>query len=74
MIEEVTLPEISENVESGNVISVLVSEGERVSEDQPLLEIETDKASVEVPSTTAGTVKEILVSEGEDVKVGAVIA
>jgi pyruvate dehydrogenase E2 component (dihydrolipoamide acetyltransferase) len=74
MIQEVTLPEISENVESGNVISVLVSQGDTVSEDQPLLEIETDKASVEVPSTAAGTVKEILVSEGDDVKVGAVIA
>ena len=74
MIQEVTLPEISENVESGNVITVLVSQGDTVSEDQPLLEIETDKASVEVPSTAAGTVKEILVSEGDDVKVGAVIA
>lgn len=74
MIQEVTLPEISENVESGNVISVLVSPGDTVSEDQPLLEIETDKASVEVPSTAAGVVQEILVSEGDDVKVGAVIA
>lgn len=74
MITEITLPEISENVESGNVITLLVSKGDQVEMDQPLLEIETDKASVEVPSTAAGTVEEILVSEGEDVKVGAVIA
>lgn len=74
MIQDVKLPEISENVESGNVISILVSEGDSIQEDQTILEIETDKASVEVPSTAAGTVEEILVSEGDDVKVGAVIA
>ena len=74
MIQEVTLPEISENVESGNVISIQVSQGDSVAEGDTLLEIETDKASVEVPSTAGGTVQEILVSEGDDVKVGAVIA
>jgi pyruvate dehydrogenase E2 component (dihydrolipoamide acetyltransferase) len=73
MIEEIKLPEISENVESGNVVSVLVKAGDTVSENDALIEIETDKAAVEVPSTASGTVSEVLVSEGQDVAVGATI-
>ncbi len=74
MIEDIRLPEISENVEQASVVSILVSPGDQVESDQTILEIETDKASAEVPSTVSGTVKEILVSEGDEVAVGAVIA
>jgi pyruvate dehydrogenase E2 component (dihydrolipoamide acetyltransferase) len=73
MIEEIKLPEIAENVESGSVITVHVKAGDAVSQDDPLIEIETEKAAVEVPSTVDGTVSEVLVSEGDDVKVGATI-
>jgi len=72
MIREVRLPEISENVESGDVIKILVSVGDTVGVDQPLLELETDKAVLEVPSPHKGTVAEILVKPGETVKVGQV--
>lgn len=73
MIEEVRLPEISENVESGDVINLLVNVGDWVEKDQPVVELETEKASFEVPSTVKGKVIEILVKEGENVKVGQVL-
>ena len=72
MRREVRLPEISENVESGDVIKVLVSVGDTVAVDQPLLELETDKAVLEVPSPHKGVVAEILVRPGETIKVGQV--
>ena len=72
MIKEVTLPEISENVESGDVIKILVSVGDAVEVDQPLVEIETEKAVLEVPSPHKGKVAEILIRQGETVKVGQV--
>lgn len=73
MIKEVRLPEISENVESGDVIKILVSVGDRVDVDQPLLELETDKAVLEVPSPHSGRVAEILVKPGETIKIGQVV-
>lgn len=73
MIAEIKLPEISENVESGSVVSVFVKQGDTIKEDEPVIEVETDKASVEVPSTASGTVSEVLVSEGDNVQVGATI-
>ncbi len=73
MVQDVTLPEISENVDKGNVVSVLVSEGDQIQEQDPVLEIETEKAAVEVPSTVSGKVVEVLVAEGEEAKVGSVI-
>lgn len=74
MIAEVRLPEISENVESGDVVKVLVAVGDIVEIDQPLVELETEKAVFEVPSTAAGRVTEILVAVGETIGVGATIA
>ena len=74
MIKEILLPEISENVDSGDVIKVLVSVGDTVEVDQPLVELETEKAVFEVPSTVAGVVSEITVQAGDTVDVGAVIA
>ncbi len=74
MIVEVRLPEISENVESGDVTKVLVAQGDTVAVDQPLVELETEKAVFEVPSTAAGVVAEINLKPGDSVKVGGVIA
>jgi pyruvate dehydrogenase E2 component (dihydrolipoamide acetyltransferase) len=73
MIEEIRLPEISENVETGEVTKVLVSVGDTVTVDQALVELETEKAVFEVPSTAAGRVAEILVGQGDTVNVGQVI-
>ncbi|HEY7498450.1 MAG TPA: 2-oxo acid dehydrogenase subunit E2 [Vicinamibacterales bacterium] len=68
-----TLPELGENIAAGDVVRVLVSPGDVVTKDQPLLELETDKATIEVPSTVSGTVKEVKVKQGEKVKVGQVV-
>jgi len=73
MSKEFKLPELGENVESGTIVNVLVSEGDTVDKDQPILEIETDKAVVEIPSPYAGTVKSLKVSAGQKVSVGQVI-
>ncbi|MBR9997636.1 MAG: 2-oxo acid dehydrogenase subunit E2 [Cyclobacteriaceae bacterium] len=73
MALEVKLPEISENIREATVVKILVSEGDDVSEDQPLIEIETDKALSELPSPVAGKVMEIKVKEGEEIEVGSLI-
>jgi pyruvate dehydrogenase E2 component (dihydrolipoamide acetyltransferase) len=73
MATEITLPHLGENIDSGDVLSILVSEGDSVEKDQDLLEIETDKATAAVPSPEAGTIVKILVSEGDTVNVGAPI-
>jgi pyruvate dehydrogenase E2 component (dihydrolipoamide acetyltransferase) len=64
------LPELGENVTAGDVIRVLVKAGDTVAKDQPVLELETDKATIEVPSSVEGQVQEILVKPGDKVKVG----
>jgi pyruvate dehydrogenase E2 component (dihydrolipoamide acetyltransferase) len=73
MIKEVRLPEISENVDTGDVIKVMVSVGDPIEVDQSVVELETEKAVFEVPSTAAGVVKEILVKAGDTIKVDQVI-
>lgn len=70
---EFKLPELGENIESAQVTGVLVSEGDKVEVDQNVIEIETDKASVEVPSDVSGIVKKIHVNEGDTAEVGSVI-
>jgi pyruvate dehydrogenase E2 component (dihydrolipoamide acetyltransferase) len=67
------LPELGEDIEEADVLKILVAEGEVVQVDQPLIEIETEKAALEVPAETAGTVTKIHVSEGDTIKVGQVI-
>jgi pyruvate dehydrogenase E2 component (dihydrolipoamide acetyltransferase) len=67
------LPELGENVSAGDVLRILVKPGDTVAKDQPVLELETDKATIEVPSSVAGQVKEIKVKAGDKVKVGQVI-
>jgi pyruvate dehydrogenase E2 component (dihydrolipoamide acetyltransferase) len=70
---EFKLPELGENIDSGDLVRLLIAPGATVSEGQPVMELETDKAVVEVPSTVSGVVREIKVKEGQKVKVGEVI-
>lgn len=74
MAIEVKLPELGEGIESGDVLEVLVSEGDTVKAEQGLFELETDKATVTVPSPSAGKVVKLLVSAGDTVEVGSVLA
>jgi len=73
MATQITLPNLGENIESGDVLSLLVSEGDTITADQDIIEIETDKATMPVPSPTAGKVTKILVSEGDTLTIGAAI-
>src|SRR6266550_990310 len=68
-----TLPELGENIAAGDVLRVLVNPGDTLTKDQPVLELETDKATIEVPSSVAGKIKEIKVKAGDKVKVGQAI-
>src|SRR5947208_45532 len=70
MPSEVKLPELGENLEGGDVLDVKIAVGDQVSQGQPLVEIEAEKSTVEVPSPVAGRVAKILVKKGEAVKVG----
>jgi len=67
------LPELGENVTAGDVLRILVKPGDTLEKDQPVLELETDKATIEVPSSVAGQVKDIKVKPGDKVKVGQAI-
>jgi len=67
------LPELGENIAAGDVLRILVKPGDTLAKDQPVLELETDKATIEVPSSLAGQVKEIKVKPGDKVKVGQAI-
>jgi len=73
MKQEIRIPEVSEGVTKGKVIGLSVAEGDRVEVDQTLLEMETDKAVVAVPSPFTGKITAILVDEGDDVDIGQVI-
>jgi pyruvate dehydrogenase E2 component (dihydrolipoamide acetyltransferase) len=70
---EFKLPELGENISQGDLVRLMIAPGVTVSEGQPVMELETDKAVVEVPSSVSGVVKEVKVKEGEKVKVGQVI-
>src|ERR1700686_449685 len=67
------LPELGENVTTGDVLRVLVKPGDTLVKDQTVLELETDKATIEVPSSVAGQVKDVKVKAGDKVKVGQTI-
>jgi pyruvate dehydrogenase E2 component (dihydrolipoamide acetyltransferase) len=73
MPTQIKLPNLGENIESGDVLSILVREGDVVKSDQDLLEIETDKATMPIPSPEAGKITKILITEGETINVGAPI-
>ncbi len=73
MATEFKLPNLGEHIESGDVVGVLVQVGDRVEEHQPILELETDKAVVEVPVSVSGVVETIHVKQGDQVSEGQVI-
>ena len=70
---EFKLPALGENIEQGDLVRLMIAPGATVNEGQAVMELETDKAVVEVPSSVSGTVKDVLVKEGEKIKVGQVI-
>jgi pyruvate dehydrogenase E2 component (dihydrolipoamide acetyltransferase) len=70
---EFKLPDLGEGLTEGEIARWLVSEGQEVAEDDPLVEIQTDKTTVEIPSPAAGKVARILVAEGDVVAVGTVL-
>jgi pyruvate dehydrogenase E2 component (dihydrolipoamide acetyltransferase) len=73
MATEFKIPELGENVTAGDVVRILVKAGDALAKDQAVLELETDKATIEVPSDVAGTVKELKVKQGDKVKVGQLV-
>lgn len=73
MAIEFKLPEVSEGVESADIAEILVSEGDQIQADQIVMEVETEKAVVELPCPHAGTISKIHVSEGDSVDVGGVL-
>ena len=74
MLVDVTVPALGESITEGTIVSWNAKIGDPIQVDEPLLEVETDKITAEVPSPVSGTLKEILVPEGDDVEVGAVVA
>lgn len=70
---DLKLPDIGEGIAEGEILKWLVKEGDKVSEEQPLVEVMTDKVNVQIPSPWAGVVKSVLAKEGDSVKVGQVI-
>ena len=70
---DLKLPDIGEGIAEGEILKWLVKEGDKVSEEQPLVEVMTDKVNVQIPSPWTGTVRSILAKEGDTVKVGQVI-
>jgi pyruvate dehydrogenase E2 component (dihydrolipoamide acetyltransferase) len=73
MPRQFTLPDLGEGLTEAEIVAVLVREGDVIREDAPLLEVETDKAQVEIPSPVGGRVEKIHVTPGQTVKVGAVL-
>lgn len=73
MATEFKLPDLGENVKAADVLNVYVSPGDSIAVDDPVLEAETDKAALDVPSSVAGVVKEVRIKTGDKVKVGQVL-
>jgi pyruvate dehydrogenase E2 component (dihydrolipoamide acetyltransferase) len=72
-MSDFVIPNLGDGVAAGDVLRVLVKPGDTIANEQPLLELETDKATVEVPSNLAGTVKEVRVKPGDKVKPGQAV-
>jgi len=70
---EFKLPDLGENIESGDIVNVLVDVGDSVTEGQSVLEIEAGKATMEIPSPVSGTVSALHVGQGDTVEVGALV-
>jgi len=71
---DIIMPQLGESIAEGTIVKWLVSPGGRVEKDQPLLEVETDKVALEVPSPAGGVLSDVLVPEGQTVPVGTLIA
>ena len=74
MPTDIIMPQLGESIAEGTIVKWLVAPGGRVEKDQPLLEVETDKVALEVPSPTGGFLSDVLVPEGQTVPVGTLIA
>lgn len=74
MIKEIKIPDIGEKVESLQVVGILVAPGDMVEVDQGIVEVETSKAMVEIPSPERGKIVEVLVEEGQELKIGQAVA
>src|SRR5690606_19112229 len=74
MPKEIAMPKLGESVVEGVIGRWLKAEGDRIEEDEPLVEIDTDKVNAEVPSPYSGVVYKLVASEGETVPVGGIIA
>ena len=70
MAFEFNLPDIGEGVTEGEIVQWLIAKGEEVNEDQPIVEVMTDKATVEIASPKNGTIEDVLAQEGDTVEVG----
>ena len=73
MAMEIRLPALGENIDSATVTRIMVKVGQSITKDQPILELDTEKASVDVPASSGGTVQEIRVKEGDVIHVGQVV-
>src|SRR4030088_3548307 len=73
MATDFMLQELGEQIAGGDVLRIMVKPGDTITKDQPVIELETDKATIEVPSSVAGKVTEIKVKAGDKVKVGQAI-
>ena len=74
MSVEITLPPLSESMDKGKIVKWFKKEGEQVSKDEPLYEVETDKATIQIRTPGSGVVEKIMIQEGEYASVGEVIA
>src|SRR3989304_5292976 len=70
---DVKLPQLAEGVESGTVVNILVAEGQDIKKDQPIMELETQKAVGSIPAPASGIVTKIHVKEGMEISVGHVL-
>jgi pyruvate dehydrogenase E2 component (dihydrolipoamide acetyltransferase) len=73
-MDKVVLPELGEGIQKAVVVCWYCKIGDQVTKDEDIVELVTDKAAFNVPATTFGTVKEILIGEGEEAKIGEVLA
>src|SRR3954471_23417082 len=67
---DVKLPHLGEGADSGTVVNLFVKEGDQITKDQPILELENEKAVATIPSTAAGTVSKVFVKNGDKISVG----
>ena len=72
-VADFLVPELGENIAGGDVVRIMVKPGDALKKEQPVLELETDKATIEVPSSVEGVVKDIKIKPGDKVKVGQVV-